>query len=1207
MLLMKQWLKKYGLLFIAVFCLSTKHAVAENFVVTSDSPDNVPGSLLNVLFAANTSSNNLPHVVTFSRAMTISNIGAGYGFARPTIIDATTVPGYAGTPLVHLIGTSTTSSMIGFSNFANVQGFSYMLKGLELTGNQSSVAIEIVTNNVTIQNNVINSFSTAITVSPSVINLTIKGNYIGTDITGTLAKPNNNGIVVEGFSIEDRNIVIGGMNDRDRNVISGNAFAGINLSGVQAVCLSRGQGAEIIGNYIGTDVTGKKALGNLHGIYISGFSNVQIGGFGDVFRNIISGNKGTGVTISSSAISGTFTKGIVLYNNYIGTDVSGKFSLANQTGIYLGQCASDILIGSDNSGGRNIISGNEKDGIFMDGGFYYTTNGVKNTAVQGNYIGTDLTGNVSMANGRHGVFIRGVTENITIGGNANGMGNVISGNVENGICINADLQEGEQTISGFASTKGINISRNVIGLASTGNRALPNAVGVSILSGVRDILIGGEISNANTISGNTNSGVSVLRGIKGNPRDIRIYGNRIGTDITGLLAVPNKDGIYLNDVDTISIGRQYMGNTIAGNTRHGIWVQDMNNADVQIAYNKIGLSAANKILNSNGYGIIIEPAPRIFNPDGGLDNPFPGNASVPNAALSYKIGSHLANDGGNAISGHRSGGIFIFGISRISSDVTSLIIVVENNIVQHNILKGGLRPEVELESCSNFIIGGILDYSSNNIVGPLVLNNCTRGVIRRNTIGDLRGGIDLIADSRYNAIAENKVTNSITVSSTEGSDFNRITQNNIVAPGKPIILHYGTDEEGNDGIPVPVIQKYSIETGLVSGIWPGYTVNASGNKSNPLIELFSTNKEGTSALEFLGCTCVNDDGTWQTTIKTNDAHKYVFATVTGPDINEEVVVKIALFDGNQAAAAVNCPLEAQNCPIDLTRLNTSECSNVLSIACGQITLLKVSDGCVAFESTAFSLNFGNANTDLKDFNVVTDYGDGSPIQTLTHQSSVWTGYLSHQYAKKGSYTVTVDIRVNDPDHEGSTVRYACMTSPESNTVAIDNCVPCPGCLPSFSPAAGDKYIFTAWVKENAAGAITYDHITVFLDFTGSGSTITSTIVPKGDIIEGWQRMEETVTIPPGTEQIGIRIKNTSSSSVFVDDVRMHPFNASMKSFVYDPNTFRLMAELDANNYATFYEYDEEGGLVRVKKETERGVMTIKESRNNMVKISKKNP
>ena len=52
----------------------------------------------------------------------------------------------------------------------------------------------------------------------------------------------------------------------------------------------------------------------------------------------------------------------------------------------------------------------------------------------------------------------------------------------------------------------------------------------------------------------------------------------------------------------------------------------------------------------------------------------------------------------------------------------------------------------------------------------------------------------------------------------------------------------------------------------------------------------------------------------------------------------------------------------------------------------------------------------------------------------------------------------------------------------------------------------------------------------------------------------------------------------------------------MKSYVYDPRSMRLMSELDANNYATFYEYDDEGKLVRVKKETERGVMTLKETR-----------
>lgn len=59
----------------------------------------------------------------------------------------------------------------------------------------------------------------------------------------------------------------------------------------------------------------------------------------------------------------------------------------------------------------------------------------------------------------------------------------------------------------------------------------------------------------------------------------------------------------------------------------------------------------------------------------------------------------------------------------------------------------------------------------------------------------------------------------------------------------------------------------------------------------------------------------------------------------------------------------------------------------------------------------------------------------------------------------------------------------------------------------------------------------------------------------------------------------------------------------MKSYVYDPLTLRLTAELDEQNYATFYEYDEEGALIRVKKETERGIMTIKESRNNSSKKS----
>jgi YD repeat-containing protein len=53
----------------------------------------------------------------------------------------------------------------------------------------------------------------------------------------------------------------------------------------------------------------------------------------------------------------------------------------------------------------------------------------------------------------------------------------------------------------------------------------------------------------------------------------------------------------------------------------------------------------------------------------------------------------------------------------------------------------------------------------------------------------------------------------------------------------------------------------------------------------------------------------------------------------------------------------------------------------------------------------------------------------------------------------------------------------------------------------------------------------------------------------------------------------------------------------MKSYVYDPVNLRLTAELDANNYATFYEYDDEGTLIRTKAETKQGVKTITETRS----------
>jgi hypothetical protein len=107
--------------------------------------------------------------------------------------------------------------------------------------------------------------------------------------------------------------------------------------------------------------------------------------------------------------------------------------------------------------------------------------------------------------------------------------------------------------------------------------------------------------------------------------------------------------------------------------------------------------------------------------------------------------------------------------------------------------------------------------------------------------------------------------------------------------------------------------------------------------------------------------------------------------------------------------------------------------------------------------------------------------------------------------------------------------------------------------------------------------------------------------PSGDIIEGWQRVAAKFQVPAGTSIMKIELENLSSGiPVYFDDIRIHPINGSMKSFVYDPETFKLMAELDDNNYSTFYEYDKEGGLVRIKKETSKGVKTIQESRSGSV-------
>jgi hypothetical protein len=154
-----------------------------------------------------------------------------------------------------------------------------------------------------------------------------------------------------------------------------------------------------------------------------------------------------------------------------------------------------------------------------------------------------------------------------------------------------------------------------------------------------------------------------------------------------------------------------------------------------------------------------------------------------------------------------------------------------------------------------------------------------------------------------------------------------------------------------------------------------------------------------------------------------------------------------------------------------------------------------------------------------------------------------------------------------------------------------------GLIDKFSPAPGKKMLISAWVKQDGSSqAYKYDNNSIEIRFNGS-SSISATFKPAGIIIEGWQRYEGVFEIPPNAVSIQVRLKNEYTSNVYFDDVRLHPYNANMKSFVYHPVTLRLMAEMDENNYSSFYEYDDDGTLIRVKKETREGVKTIKETRS----------
>ena len=149
----------------------------------------------------------------------------------------------------------------------------------------------------------------------------------------------------------------------------------------------------------------------------------------------------------------------------------------------------------------------------------------------------------------------------------------------------------------------------------------------------------------------------------------------------------------------------------------------------------------------------------------------------------------------------------------------------------------------------------------------------------------------------------------------------------------------------------------------------------------------------------------------------------------------------------------------------------------------------------------------------------------------------------------------------------------------------------------FLPCKGKEYIILAWVKPPNAYSANRKEYSVGVTFD-AGGPFSASISPTINPIDGWYPLKLKFKVPANATTCEITF-NMYEDKSYLDDIRIQLASSSMKTYVYDSKTLKLLAELDENNYATFYNYDEEGVLVQMKKETEKGIFTIKTTRQNI--------
>ncbi len=873
----------------------------------------------------------------------------------PNITEAVTIDG-------------TTALTYSFVTYTPVIGLQGITNGFVIAAGGAGSIIRAIT--------IWHTSSDAISISAGANNVTITNCWIGVVLAGTLpGAPGANKVNAHGINILGANncIIGGGVNTR--NIINGCLGHGIFVQGGST-------GTLISSNYIGLRADGTTVIANaVHGIVLNNAPSSTIGGLTTADRNVISGNgngsptNGQGISVENGSINCNIS------GNYIGTDATGTLAKANNLhGINI-QSTVGATIGGSVAGSANLISGNTLSGINI------TTTSTA-TVIKGNYIGLNAAGTAKIANVQQGIYIT-ASNNCIIGGPTKLERNIVSGNGTGG---------GHNGISIF-SCNGHKIKGNFIGTNANGTAAIGNFnAGLSISTSTGDSIGGQTLMERNVISGNLTHGV-FLDNVDGS----RFYGNYMGTDSTGIVALPN--ALHGLSADGGSDGNYFYSNVASGNSQEGLDFLGCSGNFLYGNFIGLGLNGTTKISNV-GNGVRFGAGTAGISQNNTIGGTAAGQRNyVSGNGVVWNSGAHgFSMDGGSSNNTFKGNyiGSDITGTVAIGNSGAGIMFLDGSNT---NTVGGTAAGEGNVLCCSTGDHGIRINISSNNVIyGNIIGVNALQAP--STGFGNYQYGVFIVSYSNLSSVSNNNIVGSI------GAGANIISNN------------------GSDGVNV-------FNTGGISSNFNPII----GNKIYCNVGL-GINRQSNSATENQGIlapsvTSSTANVVSGTGVNTNTVHAYVNVTNTSAncDCEGEIYIGSAVVAGGTWSITHNLNLSAASqLSVTATQTNTSNSTSEFWVCSAPLPLTFISFTATSGENKEVFLHW----TTTKELNthhfIIEKSIDGKTFEALgiVYAKGDFNNLNNYQFIDEQPFTKHSYYRLKQVDFDGkysySTIRQISVDS-----------------------------------------------------------------------------------------------------------------------------------------------------------------------------------